>query len=141
MYSFTLEESDFMRTKENCIKRSKMVLTVYLTFSGQKKYFGNFNILSQTNSGDDFKACLSHHFSVRCCIFFFRLTYFVEQATHTDDFPWKIFPLLLLYNGLRVTLTSEPTLVRISPCHFCPGYFKKVTQLCTCMGSGFGGNV
>lgn len=37
MYSFTLEESDFMRTKENCIKRSKMVLTVYLTFSGQKK--------------------------------------------------------------------------------------------------------
>lgn len=44
-------------------------------------------------------------------------------------FPWKIFLLLLLYNGKRVAVTSESTPVRIPPCHFCSGYFKEVTQL------------
>lgn len=63
-----------------------MVLAVFLKFSGKKTTLETSNIQSQPNSGDDFKACLSHHFSVMyCCIFLARLTYFHEQAAHTDN--------------------------------------------------------
>lgn len=37
MYSFTLQESDHMGRKGNCIKRSKIVPAVSLEFSGGKK--------------------------------------------------------------------------------------------------------
>jgi len=53
MYSFTLQESDRMGGKGNCIKMSKIVPAVYLEFS-QKYYFGNLNIQNQTRSSDEF---------------------------------------------------------------------------------------
>lgn len=120
-----------------------MVLAVYLKFSGKKttletSIFSHKLIVVMTS-----KPVWATIF-LWCTVAFSLLDLHIfmsRQHILIILFPWKVFPLLLLYNGVRVTLTSEPTPVRIPPCHFCPGYFKKVRQWCTCMGSDFGGNV
>lgn len=114
MYSFTLEESDLSGTKGNCIKRSKMVPAAYLKFSG-KNYFGNFSIQSQLIVVTTSKPVWATIF-LWDIVTFSLLDLFIfmsRQNILMILFPWKIFHFLLLYNGMKATLTSELTPVRI----------------------------
>lgn len=98
MYSFTLQESDCMGRKGNCVKRSKIVPAVCLEFSG-KNYFGNLDIKPIVVMTS--KPGLSHRFSLTChCLFFTSFVHFCEQAVFD-------FPIVSLRSHFHISAHTE----------------------------------
>lgn len=151
MYSFTLQESDRMGRKGNCIKKNKIVPAAYLEFWGKKTALETltFSIkpIVMMTSRPGLRHCFFLlHFLCWFCIFVWSgwlwFPYhllensFLYCSTHRW-LPWNIFILPLLSSGIRTILTSEPKPVRISPCLFCSCCFREVTQPCISTGSSF----
>lgn len=116
MYSFTLQESDHMGRKGNCIKRSKIVPAVSLEFSGGKKMKTlSIELIAVMTFKAWFESplvselmspllCYSLYLFVSRSPLISGRSHFCLQHTHLIPSHWKVFLLQLLPSDIAADL-------------------------------------